>query len=84
MLECNVVSPLESRAFTSIASIVIEGSEGELGILPGHLPIITRLVPRSRVRMETGQGTVTIRVGDRSFFRFAGSVAEIITDTIHA
>ncbi|MGB0938062.1 MAG: F0F1 ATP synthase subunit epsilon [Colwellia sp.] len=41
----NVVSAHESLFSGSIKSLQITGSEGELGILPGHAPLLTSLNP---------------------------------------
>jgi F-type H+-transporting ATPase subunit epsilon len=41
----NVVSAEESLFSGSIKSLQITGSEGELGIMPGHAPLLTSLKP---------------------------------------
>jgi len=41
----NVVSAEESLFTGSIKSLQITGSEGELGIMPGHAPLLTSLKP---------------------------------------
>ncbi len=41
----NVVSAEESLFSGSIKSLQISGSEGELGIMPGHAPLLTSLKP---------------------------------------
>jgi F-type H+-transporting ATPase subunit epsilon len=41
----NVVSAHESLFSGSIKSLQITGSEGELGIMPGHAPLLTSLKP---------------------------------------
>jgi F-type H+-transporting ATPase subunit epsilon len=41
----NVVSEHESLFSGSIKSLQITGSEGELGIMPGHAPLLTSLKP---------------------------------------
>ena len=41
----NVVSAQESLFSGSIKSLQITGSEGELGIMPGHAPLLTSLKP---------------------------------------
>ena len=52
----NVVSAEECLFSESISSLQITGSEGELGILPGHAPLLTSLKPgMARIVKEDGQ-----------------------------
>ena len=47
----------EEAIFSGKASFVaLPGQEGELGILPGHVPLITRIRPGAvRIKTEEGQ-----------------------------
>ncbi len=51
----NVVSAEEALFSGSIKSLQITGSEGELGIMPGHAPLLTSLKP-GMARIITQQG----------------------------
>jgi len=42
-LQLAIVTPNKMVLETSAASVTIPGSEGEMGILPGHVPLITTL-----------------------------------------
>jgi F-type H+-transporting ATPase subunit epsilon len=55
-LDCEIVTP-EGRVFSGTAEmVVVPGVEGELGVLPRHAPIVSRLkVGEVRIRTE---GTV--------------------------
>lgn len=44
-LQCNVVSAKETIYSGDINMLVAAGVEGEIGILPGHIPFITLLKP---------------------------------------
>ena len=52
-LDCEILTP-EGRVFEGRAEmVVVPGSDGELGVLPRHAPIIARLkVGEVRVRFE--------------------------------
>jgi F-type H+-transporting ATPase subunit epsilon len=55
-LQCDVVSVKESIFSGSITMLVARGAGGELGILPGHAPLVTLLKPGPvRVQLENGQ-----------------------------
>ncbi|MFZ3191918.1 MAG: F0F1 ATP synthase subunit epsilon [Moraxellaceae bacterium] len=54
-LQCNVVSVKESIFSGTIKMLIAKGVGGELGILPGHTPLITLLQPGPvRVQREDG------------------------------
>lgn len=44
-LQCNIVSAKETIYTGDISMLVAAGTEGEVGILPGHIPYITLLKP---------------------------------------
>lgn len=55
-LQVDVVSA-EKEVFSGLAHFVaLPGESGELGILPGHTPLITRIKPGA-VRIELANGT---------------------------
>jgi F-type H+-transporting ATPase subunit epsilon len=55
----NVVTPKGSLVTQDVAEIIVPGSEGELGVLPGHIPFLTALKA----------GVLTIRHGtDRQIY----------------
>ena len=55
----NVVSAEESLFSGSIKSLQITGSEGELGIMPGHAPLLTSLKPgMARIVKQDGKEEV--------------------------
>lgn len=79
-IRCDIVSA-EAEIFHGQATMVVAtGEEGELGIVPRHAPLITRLKP--------GQVRVIAQNGDEQFFYVSGGILEvqpqvvtILTDT---
>ncbi|MBT1451568.1 F0F1 ATP synthase subunit epsilon [Glaciecola sp. XM2] len=60
----------ESEIFTGLVEhIQVTGSEGELGIFPGHAPLITGILP--------GMLRVTKQFGDEELIYVAGGVLEV-------
>lgn len=58
-LECRVVSAREELYSGPITMLIATGSEGEIGILPGHTPLITLLKPGPmRVQLANGEEEV--------------------------
>ncbi|CUS47836.1 MAG: F-type H+-transporting ATPase epsilon subunit AtpC [Idiomarinaceae bacterium HL-53] len=65
----------EDQLFTgNVQSIQVTGSEGELGILPGHIPLLTALKP--------GMVRIVTEAGEEEFFYVAGGVMEVQPDTV--
>ena len=54
-MQCDVVSVKESIYSGAVTMLIAKGAGGELGILPGHAPLVTLLQPYSiRVLLENG------------------------------
>lgn len=54
-LQCNVVSAKETIYSGEISMLIATGIEGEVGILPGHIPFITLLKPGT-MQIKTSNG----------------------------
>ena len=65
----SVVSAEESLFSGSIKSLQITGSEGELGILPGHAPLLTSLKP--------GMALITKADGTEEVIYLSGGMLEV-------
>jgi F-type H+-transporting ATPase subunit epsilon len=65
----NVVSAEESLFSGSIESLQITGSEGELGIMPGHAPLLTSLKP--------GMARIVKKGGDEEVIYLSGGLLEV-------
>lgn len=70
----DVVSAEDQLFSGTVQSIQVTGSEGELGILPGHIPLLTALKP-GMVRIVTEEG-------EEEFFYVAGGVMEVQPDSV--
>ena len=68
-----VVTPEKAVLSEEVDQVVLPGSEGQVGVLPGHLPLLTGL----------GIGEMIIRNGEqeRRFFVDKG-FAEVLEDTV--
>lgn len=69
-MRLDIVTP-EKKAFSDeIDSVVVPGSEGEMGILPAHAPIVTTLKPGELRYMKEGEehhlaiGTGIVEISD--------------------
>jgi len=73
-----IVTP-ESRTFSEeVDMVVLPGVEGELGILPLHVPLMTRLLP-GEVRIMQGQKETDLVVGT-GFVEVTQTKVSILTD----
>ena len=73
-VQVNVVSAEESIFSGRARFVVLPGENGELGIYPRHLPLITRIRPGSvRIRMEDGK---------EEFVFVAGGILEVQPDCV--
>lgn len=81
MFKLSVVTPEKIVFEKDVRSIVASGSEGYLGVLTDHAPLITALIP--------GILTVTDNAGDDvdysvsgGFLEVSGNVATVLADAI--
>lgn len=73
-IHVDVVSAEESIFSGQAKFVALPGEAGELGILPGHIPLITRIKPGA-VRIEKADG-------DEEFVFVAGGILEVQPDRI--
>jgi F-type H+-transporting ATPase subunit epsilon len=77
-LRLEIVTP-EAKAFSEdVDMVVLPGAEGELGVLPLHVPLMTRLVA-GEVRITQGQKQVELVVGN-GFVEILPDRVAILTD----
>ena len=79
-LQVDVVSAEES-IFSGLATFVaLPGESGELGILPRHTPLITRIKPGAvRIERANADGTPS---GEEEFVFVAGGILEVQPGTV--
>ena len=63
-MKCNMVSAEESLYEGTIQMVIASGELGDLGITPGHAPLITALKPGPvRLILEDGEETLFFVTG---------------------
>lgn len=78
VLQLQIVTP-EGRAFSDdVDQVIVPGAEGELGILPGHIPFVTAIKP-GELRAIQGGKTVELAVGD-GFVEVTSKHVIVLTD----
>ncbi|GBR76171.1 hypothetical protein NO2_0767 [Candidatus Termititenax persephonae] len=78
-MKCTLVSATEKQKEADLTGIFVQAVNGELGVLPGHLPLIAKLKDHSVVRLATAQAVKNYTVGLNSFLQFAGDEAVVLT-----
>ncbi|WP_017429144.1 F0F1 ATP synthase subunit epsilon [Vreelandella jeotgali] len=73
-VNCNIVSAEASIYSGSVEQVIAAGSAGDLGILPGHTPLLTSLKP--------GPVRVKIEGGDEENFFVSGGFMEVQPDVV--
>jgi F-type H+-transporting ATPase subunit epsilon len=78
MLRLEIVTP-EAKTFSDdVDSVVIPGIEGEMGILPMHVPLMTQLQP-GELRVLKGGEETRLAVGE-GFVEITGEKVIVLTD----
>lgn len=73
-LNLEIVTP-EKRAYSGSARmVVVPGAEGELGILPDHMPLMTQILP--------GEVQVTTESGEELFLAVGEGFVEVCPDRV--
>lgn len=68
-IHCDIVSAEAGIFSGEAAMVVVTGEEGELGIVPRHAPLLTRLKP--------GQVRVMLPEGGEEFYYISGGLLEV-------
>lgn len=77
-LHLEIVTP-EARTFSGEAQmVVVPGVEGELGILPDHMPLMTQINP-GELRITTAEGDQFLAVGS-GFLEVLPDRVSVMTD----
>jgi F-type H+-transporting ATPase subunit epsilon len=77
-LQLEIITPAKIVFNAQVKSVVLPTPTGELGILTGHLPLVTPIDP-GEIRLETDAGTQSLAV-DRGFAKVAGNDVVVITE----
>ncbi len=77
-LLCEVVSPEKIVYSGEAEMVVVHGVEGELGIMAGHIPIVTPLeIGEMRVKHDNGQEYIAVLGG---YLEFSNDKATVLAD----
>jgi len=77
-IKLEIVTP-EAKTFSDdVDMVTLTGTEGEMGILPQHMPLMTQLVA-GEIIAQKGKDTIFIAVGD-GFVQVTGDRVAILTD----
>jgi F-type H+-transporting ATPase subunit epsilon len=72
-IDLEIVTPERRVLSETVDEVVLPGSEGYFGVLPGHAPFLTSL----------GVGIATYRVGDRKrYLAVAGGFVEVVDNRV--
>jgi len=81
MYTLTIVTPEEVIFEDEVVSIVAPGSEGYLGILTGHAPLITALVP-GKLTVKGKEGEESVFSLSRGFLEVSDNVATVLADAV--
>jgi F-type H+-transporting ATPase subunit epsilon len=77
-IKLEIVTP-EAKTFSDdVDMVTLTGSDGEMGILPQHMPLMTQLVA-GEIIVRKGADTIFLAVGD-GFVQVTGDRIAILTD----
>ena len=79
-MHCDIVSAEKSIFSGLVRTLVAAGSLGDLGVTPGHAPLLTALIPGPvRIVLDTGEEEVFYVSG--GFLEVQPNVVTLLTDT---
>jgi F-type H+-transporting ATPase subunit epsilon len=77
-LKLDIITP-EARIFSDdVDSVLVPGAEGEMGVLPGHTPLVTTLLPGELRFVKDGKTTI-MAVGE-GLVEVTGKSTRVLTD----
>jgi F-type H+-transporting ATPase subunit epsilon len=77
-IKLEIVTPEAKIYSEDVDMVTLTGSEGEMGILPQHMPLMTQLVAGEIIVQKSGE-TTFICVGD-GFVQITGDRVAVLTD----
>ncbi len=80
IMQCDIVSVRESIYSGAISMLIAKGAGGELGILPGHAPLVTLLQP-GPIRVQLENGTEEIIYVSGGVLEIQPHVITVLADT---
>ena len=77
-LKLEIVTPEAKIYSDDVDMVTLTGVEGEMGIMPNHVPLMTQLCA-GEIVAQKGQDTIFLAVGD-GFVQMTGDRVAILTD----
>jgi F-type H+-transporting ATPase subunit epsilon len=77
-LKLEIVTPDEKTFSGDVEMVTLPGSEGELGVYPNHVPLVTRIVPGEIIAHKEGRDYFLV-VGE-GFAEITGNRVAVMTD----
>ena len=77
-LKLEIVTPEAKIYSDDVDMVTLTGAEGEMGIMPNHVPLMTQLCA-GEIVAHKGQDTIFLAVGD-GFVQITGDRVAILTD----
>jgi F-type H+-transporting ATPase subunit epsilon len=77
-IKLEIVTPEAKTYSEDVDMVTLTGIDGEMGILPQHMPLMTQLVP-GEILVKKGGDNFLLAVGD-GFVQVTGEKISILTD----
>ena len=77
-LKLEIVTPEKTAYSEDVEMVTLPGSEGELGVYPNHVPLLTTLNP-GELRVLKGGKETFLAIGE-GFVEITGSTVSVLTD----
>jgi F-type H+-transporting ATPase subunit epsilon len=77
-LKLEIVTPEKTAYSDNVDMVTLPGSEGELGVYPHHVPLLTTLNP-GELRVVKGGKELFLAIGD-GFVEITGTSVSVLTD----
>ncbi len=81
MFSLSIVTPEKIFYEGEVASLIVPGSEGYLGTLTDHAPLITAIIP-GRVNIRDAEGQELAMAVSDGFFEISSNKATLLVDSV--
>jgi F-type H+-transporting ATPase subunit epsilon len=77
-LKLEIVTPEKTAYSEDVEMVTLPGSEGELGVYPNHVPLLTTINP-GELRVLKGGREIFLAIGE-GFVEITGTTVSVLTD----